>query len=202
MRILGEERLAQHIRITEMSTQKFWKELSIPKRIQQPGQFIMWTACKCFPHLSRVIWRENDGTSIKTKDRAVKAIGKYLMRVKMVVKLITEYTYGVRVSDKVVSKRDRLFEPTDLLDMCGMSKSWRMTHWMVPKFVSRQLRWFCHCSITSTSIIPIRCHIQMKKLMRMQILRWMWKCSDDQADDLEEGTVEQGENEPWFNSTF
>jgi hypothetical protein len=24
--------------------------------------------------------------------------------------------------------------------------------------------------------------------------------SDDEADDLEEGTVEQDENEPWFNS--
>ncbi len=37
MRLLGKEHLAWRIRITEMSTQKFWKELSIPKRIQKPG---------------------------------------------------------------------------------------------------------------------------------------------------------------------
>ncbi len=82
----------------------------------------MWTACKCFPHLSRVVWRNNDGAPIKTKDQAVKAIGKYLTRVKMVAMLITECTYRVRGSDKVVPKRDRLFEPTDMLDMCGYVK--------------------------------------------------------------------------------
>jgi hypothetical protein len=37
---LGKERLAWRIRITEMSTQKFWKELVIPKRIKKPGQYI------------------------------------------------------------------------------------------------------------------------------------------------------------------
>ncbi len=52
----------------------------------------------------------------------MKAIGKYLTRVKMVAMLITEYTYGVRGSDKAVPKRDRLFEPTDVLDMCGYVK--------------------------------------------------------------------------------
>jgi hypothetical protein len=62
---LGKERLAWCIKITEVSTQKFWKELSIPKRIQKPGQYIMWTACKCFPHLSQVIWRKNDRRSDK-----------------------------------------------------------------------------------------------------------------------------------------
>jgi hypothetical protein len=68
MRLLGKERLAWLIRITEMSTQKFWKELSILERIQKPGQYIIWTACKCCPHLSRVIWRKNNSTPIKTKD--------------------------------------------------------------------------------------------------------------------------------------
>jgi hypothetical protein len=40
----------------------------------------------------------------------------------------------------------------------------------------------------------------MKKMMRMQILRLMWMNSDDKADDLEEGSLEQDENEPWFKS--
>jgi hypothetical protein len=41
---------------------------------------------------------------------------------KMVAKLIIEYTYRVRGSDKAVPKCNRLFEPTDVLDMCGYVK--------------------------------------------------------------------------------
>jgi hypothetical protein len=41
-------------------------------------------------------------------------MGTYLMSMKMVVKLITEYTYGVRGSHKAVPKRNRLIEPTDV----------------------------------------------------------------------------------------
>ncbi len=52
----------------------------------------------------------------------MKAIGKYLMRVKMVAMLNTEYAFGVRGSDKAVPKHDRLFERTDVLDMCGYVK--------------------------------------------------------------------------------
>ncbi len=40
---LGKEHLAWRIRVTEMTTQKFWKEHVIPKRIEKPGQYIMWT---------------------------------------------------------------------------------------------------------------------------------------------------------------
>ncbi len=40
----------------------------------------------------------------------------------MVAMLITEYTYGVRGSDKAVPKRDRLFELTDVLGMCRYVK--------------------------------------------------------------------------------
>jgi hypothetical protein len=87
--------------------------------MQKPGQYIMWTACKCFLHLSRVVCRKNDGTPIKTKDQAMKAMGKYLTSVKMVAKLVTEYTNRVRGSDRAVPKQDRLFEPIDGLDMCG-----------------------------------------------------------------------------------
>ncbi len=42
-------------------------------------------------------------------------MGKYPTSMKMVVRLITEYTYGVRGSDKAVPKQDRLVEPTDVL---------------------------------------------------------------------------------------
>ncbi len=52
----------------------------------------------------------------------MKAIGKYLTSVNMEAMLITEYTYGVRGSDKAVPKHDRPFEPTDVLDMCGYVK--------------------------------------------------------------------------------
>ena len=52
----------------------------------------------------------------------MKAIGKYLTSVKRIAMLITKYTYRVRGSDKTVTKRDRLFEPTDVLDMCGYIK--------------------------------------------------------------------------------
>jgi hypothetical protein len=116
---LGKERLAWRIRITEMSAQKVWKEYFIPKKIEQPDQYNMWTICKCFSHLSQFVWRKPNSTPIKTKDKAQKAIHKYLISVKMVAMLITEYTYGVRSRDKAVPKQDRLFEPTDVMDMSG-----------------------------------------------------------------------------------
>jgi hypothetical protein len=50
-----------------------------------------------------------------TKTKTLKAIGQYLMRVKMIAKLITEYTYGVRGSDKAVVKHNRCFEAIDVL---------------------------------------------------------------------------------------
>ncbi len=48
-------------------------------------------------------------------------------------------------------------------------------HCMVPRFASLQLRQCCHHSITPTFIIPIRCHIQVKKIMvKMLRLTWKW----------------------------
>jgi hypothetical protein len=80
----------------------FWKELFKPERIEKPGQYIKWTAHKRFPHLSRVVWRKPSSAPIKIKDKALKAISKYLTSMKMVAMLITEYTYGVMGSDKKV----------------------------------------------------------------------------------------------------
>ena len=104
---LGSERLAVRKAIDEMSTQKFWKELSIPA-----GETLISTASKCFPQFKVII----GNAEIKaTKTAVMKAIGQYLTRVKKTAKLIIEYAYGERGSDKAALKRDRNFEANDVL---------------------------------------------------------------------------------------
>lgn len=196
---LGEERLAQRIRITEMSTQKFWKELFIPEGIDKPGQYIMWTACKHFTHLSRAVWRKSGSAPIKTKDKAMKAIRKYLTRVKMIAMLITEYTYGVRGSDKAVPKRDRLFEPTDVLDMCGYIA-----------VMDDALDGDRICESAAKTVLSSFNHIDIHYTYTLSPAGDenggenneidMEVDSDEDDDDLEEGNVEQDENEPWFDT--
>ena len=196
---LGEERLAQRIRIKEMSTQKFWKELFIPEGIDKPGQYIMWTACKHFTHLSRAVWRKSGSAPIKTKDKAMKAIGKYLTRVKMIAMLITEYTYGVRGSDKAVPKRDRLFEPTDVLDMCGYIA-----------VMDDALDGDRICESAAKTVLSSFNHIDIHYTYTLSPTGDenggenneidMEVDSDEDDDDLEEGNVEQDENEPRFNT--
>jgi hypothetical protein len=66
---LGKEHLAWCIMIAEILTQKFWKEHLIHKRIEKPGQYIVWTVCKCFTHLSQVVWRKPNSAPIETKDK-------------------------------------------------------------------------------------------------------------------------------------
>ncbi len=185
-----------------MSTQKFWKELVIPKRIEKPGQYIMWTAGKCFPCLSQVVWRKPNSTPIKTKDKAARAIGKYLTSVKRIAMLITEYTYGVRGSDKAVSKCDRLFEPTDVLDMCGYikvmddaldgAKICNLTAKMVPSS-------FHHIDIHYTYMLTNMLSLAGEEIDGENVEIDVGVDSDDEDDDLEEGTVEYDENEPRFD---
>lgn len=104
---LGSERLAVRKAIDEMSTQKFWKELPIPA-----GETLISTASKCFPQFKVII----GNAEIKaTKTAVMKAIGQYLTRVKKTAKLIIEYAYGERGSDKAALKRDRNFEANDVL---------------------------------------------------------------------------------------
>jgi hypothetical protein len=197
---LGKECLAWCIKITEMSTQKFWKELSIPKRIQKSGQYIMWTACKCFPHLSQVVKRRNNGAPIKTKDRVVKTIGKYLTRVNMVANVITEYIYGVRGSDKAVPKCNRLFEPTDVLDICGYAKVMdddALDGAKICKSAAKTvLSSFHHINIHYTYTLSHtgkeNCDANIEMDAEVD--------SDDEVDDFEEGTMEEDENKPRFNS--
>jgi hypothetical protein len=131
----------------------------------------------------------------------MKAIGKYLMRVKMIAILITEYTYGVRGSDKAVPKPDRLFEPTDVLDMCGYIAVMddaldgdRICESAAKKTV-----------LSSFNHIDIHCYTYTlspagdenggeNNEIDMEV------DSDDDDDDLEEGNVGQDENEPWFDT--
>ena len=49
---LGKERLAVRLKITEMLTQKFWKEL--PVFVPSAARNLMLTACQCFPQLSNI----------------------------------------------------------------------------------------------------------------------------------------------------
>ena len=76
----------------------------------------MLIACHCFPQLNNIVWKKPGSGPITTKRKALKAIGQYLTRVKMIVKLVIEYTYGVRGSDKAVIKRNRCFEAIDVLN--------------------------------------------------------------------------------------
>jgi hypothetical protein len=104
---LGSERLAVRKAIEEMSTQKFWKEIPIPA-----GETLISTASKCFPRFKEIV---RNAEIQATKTAAMKAIGQYLNRVKRTAKLIIEYSYGVRGSDKATLKRNRHFEANDVL---------------------------------------------------------------------------------------
>ncbi len=196
---LGKERLAWRIRISEMSTQKFWKELFIPKGIDKPGQYIMRTACKCFTHLSKAVWRKPGSAPIKTKDKALKGIGNYLTSVKMIAMLITEYTYGVRGIDKAVPRCDRLFEPTDVLDMCGYIA-----------VMDDALDGDRICESAAKTVLSSFNHIDIHYTYTLSPAGeendgenneiYMEVDSDDDDDDLEQSNVEQDENEPQFAS--
>jgi hypothetical protein len=133
----------------------------------------------------------------------VKYIGKYLMSMKMVAKLITEYTYGVRGSDKAVPKRDRLFEPTDMLNLCGYVKVMDNDALDGAKI----------CELASKTVLLLFHHIDNHYTYTLShtdeendedanVEMDVEGNSDDEADDLEEGTVEQDENEPWFDSVL
>ena len=72
---LGEERLKFRVRLTEMSVQKFWKELVIPEG-ERPYRHVMRVGWKSFPLLHRMVFRKK-GASIAelvSKLRAVKML--------------------------------------------------------------------------------------------------------------------------------
>ncbi len=130
----------------------------------------------------------------------MKAIGKYLTRVKMVAMLITEYTYGVRGSYKAVPKCIRLIEPTDVLDMCGYVKVMDddvLDGAKICKSVAKTvLSLFHHIDVHYTYMLSHTGEVNGDVNVEMDVE----VDSDDEADDLEEGAMEEDENEPWFNS--
>ncbi len=132
----------------------------------------------------------------------MKAIGKYLMSVKRIAMLITEYTCGVRGSDKAVPKHDRCFEPTDVLDMCGYIK-----------VMDDALDGGKICKSAAKTVLSLFHHIDIHyAIMLTNMLSLAGEeidgenddidvgvDSNDEDDDLEEGTVEYDENKPQFD---
>ena len=89
---LGEERLQIRIKITEMSTQRFWKELHVPAD-SPPYRFIMNTAWKSFPRFHQIGHRRNDAGPDHSKTKVMKNVGVYLTRANATSKLICEFMY-------------------------------------------------------------------------------------------------------------
>ncbi len=118
----------------------------------------------------------------------------------MVAMLITEYTYRVRGSDKAVPKCNRLFEPTDVLDMCGYVKVMDDDALDGAKIcesaAKRLLSSFHHIDVHYTYTLSHTGEENGDANIEMDVE----VDSDDEADDLKEGTMEEDENEPWFNS--
>jgi hypothetical protein len=196
---LGKEHLAWRIRITEVSTQKFWKSFHTQ---EDTGAWSVYhvDCLQMFPSHQLGCLEKEQRHSNKVKDQAVKAIGKYLTRVKMVVMLITVYTYRVRGSDKAVPMCKRLFEPTDVLDMCGYVKVMDDDELDETKIcmsaAKTVLSSFHHINIHYTYTLS---HTG-KENGDANVVIDMEVDSDDEADDLEEGNMEEDENEPRFNS--
>jgi hypothetical protein len=133
----------------------------------------------------------------------VKAIlGKFLTRVKMVAMLISEYTYGVRGSDKAVPKHNRLIETTDVLDMCGYVKVMEDDALdgaeICESAAKRVLSSFHHINVHYTYTLSHTGEENGDANVEMD----MEVDSDDEADDLEEDTMEEDENDPWLDSTL
>jgi hypothetical protein len=113
---LGDDRLQLCIKIAEMSNQKFWKDMAVPCGTH-PHRYIMKTAWKAFPHFHQLVYRKIDAQPDRTKVKVMSNIGKYLRKSKCTSKSICEYLYGINGSQKAVPKRERMFEPGDILDI-------------------------------------------------------------------------------------
>jgi hypothetical protein len=132
----------------------------------------------------------------------MKAIGKYLPIVKMVAKLITEYTYRVRGIDKAVPMRNRLSDPRDVLNMCRYVKVMddalddakiceSAAKTVLSSFNRMDIHYTCMLIYTLSPAGEENDGDNVKIIMEVG--------SNDEADDLEEGNVEQDEKEPWSN---
>ena len=116
---LGEERLNVRMRITEISTKRFWLQLKAPEgHLWQ--RYVLRKAFNCFPYfLTMMVYRKKDAGRVKTKTEGAQIIGDYLKKSKLVVKLLNEFCHGGSGSNNAVPKRERSFEPGDLLDVFG-----------------------------------------------------------------------------------
>ena len=113
---LGAERLKERLRIDEISTKKFWKELEAPEGVL-PYKFIMRSAWRSYPKLHLMVHHKSEARPVQSKTEAVTNIGLCLKRAKATTKLICEYMYGNSESKKPVLKRDRKWEQNDFLSL-------------------------------------------------------------------------------------
>ena len=102
--------------MTEMSTLKFWEEITIPDG-QYAYRFIKRTAWRSFPRLHEVVHRPIDVGPDRSKTKVLKTIGLYLSRSKALAKLICEYLYGKSGATNAVPKREREFDIADIHDI-------------------------------------------------------------------------------------
>jgi hypothetical protein len=82
-----------------------------------PYCYIMRTAWKAFPYFHQIVYQQIDAQPDRTKKKVTQNIGQYLSKSKHTVKITCEDVYGISGSQKAVAKRERMFEPGDLLDL-------------------------------------------------------------------------------------
>ena len=80
-------------------------------------RLIMATAWKAFPLMHLIVHKKSDGRPDRSKTAVMKSIGTYLTRSKRTASMICEYLYGKKGSDKAVPKREREFEPADIIEL-------------------------------------------------------------------------------------
>ncbi len=108
--------MEQRIRMAEMSSQKYWKEMVVPA-MMPPYRYIMRIAWRAFPGFHQIVYQQIDAQPDRIKMKVMQNIGQYLEKLKHTVKIICEYLYGISRSQNAVAKRECMFEPGDLLDL-------------------------------------------------------------------------------------
>ncbi len=84
---LDNDQLQLHIKIAEMSNQKFWKDMAIPHGTH-PHCYIMETAWKAFPRFHQLVYRKINVQLDRTKVKVMSNIGEYLTKSKCTYKSI------------------------------------------------------------------------------------------------------------------
>jgi hypothetical protein len=84
---LGDDGLELRIRMAEMSSQKYWKEMAVPA-MMPPYRYIMRTAWKAFPPFHQIVYQQIDAQPDRTKMKVIQNIGQYLAKSKHTVKIM------------------------------------------------------------------------------------------------------------------